>query len=143
LLKELHFDRGVEMEKALMENSSRLMNIMHGHRSLIRIVVLDLPRVEGTAQGDPIASTFTGPLSGYLASQAETGKLRNIDTEVAADVLYGILRSFYLDTYLFKDKVPEPSHDLRFIKSAVSIYLDGVCRGRDGSPPMPGRKRTK
>lgn len=143
LLKELHFDRGLDMRKVLVENSSRLLNVLHANRNLVRMLVLDLPRLEGTPHGDPISSTFIGPLSGYLASHMEGGALRDIDPEVAAELLYSSMRSFFIDHYLFQDKAPDPSFDLKFINAMVSIYLDGVRKEQDESQPAPGRKRSK
>ncbi len=143
LLKELHFDRGLDMRKILVDNSSRLLNIFHANRNLVRILVLDLPRLEGIPHDDPISSTFTGPLSGYLASHMDGGVLRDIDPEVAAEVLYRDLRSFFIDHYLFRDKAADPTFDLRFINTAVSIYLGGVRKELDEPQPTPGRKSSR
>jgi AcrR family transcriptional regulator len=143
LLKEMHFDRNLEVRKVLVDNALRLLNILHANRDLVRVLVLDLPRLERMPRYDPISDTFTGPLSGYLASQKELGRLRDIDPEAAAEMLYGSLRSFFIDTYLFQDLEPDRSSDRRFINTVVSIYLDGILAGREEQRPTTGRKRTK
>ncbi len=143
LLKELHFDRGLGMRTVLVENSLRLLNILHANRDLVRMVVLDLPRRGGATLVDPISTAFIGPLSGYFASQSEADMVRDIEPEMAAEILYGTLRSFFIDHYLFHDAAPEPSCDHRFINTAVDLYIDGIGRVGSEEHQKPGRKRPR
>jgi hypothetical protein len=142
-LKELHFDRARGADKVLLENADRLLTILHANRDIVKMITMDIPRLPGKAQRDPFAEAFVGPLSGYLSAYQEQGVLRKVDPDTAATVLYGTLRSYFIENYIGAGKAPEPLLDGRFTQAAVTIFLNGVRADATPSPAPPPRKRAR
>lgn len=143
LLKELHFERGLAMDKVLVDTSMRFLTILRDNRDIFRILVMDMPRLHPGAQGNVLSNSFVGPLSGYLASQAEKGFIKNVDAEDAAEILFGILRSHVMDSLLSSERTPDPASDLRFVKTVVAVYLNGLVRTEDAEGDRSARKKTR
>jgi AcrR family transcriptional regulator len=143
LLKELHFERGHAMDKVLVEISMRYLTIMRSNRDMFRILTLDLPRLHPGGESHVLSNSFVGPLSGYLASQAENGFIKDVEPEAAAEVLYGILHSRLMGGLLYSDRTPDLASDLRFVKTTVAIYLNGIGKPRTGEKDKPIKGKAK
>jgi AcrR family transcriptional regulator len=143
LIRELHFDRSVNMQRGLIENGQKLVEILNANRDFVKIVHLDLPRLAGRTREDPYETFFVGQLVGFLSANPDTGSIPLREIEAASDLFYGTLISYFLKNYIMLGKAPNPSSDHLFVELAVGLFLRGLMSQHSAQKPGQKRKTVK
>ena len=121
-------DTETPIEELLERNAIAVLDVLKANRHLFMMLLGDAWRIQRTRS---IISEFgvergVDFLTDMMASLVAAGKMRDIDPEIAARGLIGMIQSYFLTRYLLAGRDPGPEEDRRMISGFVDIFLKGV-----------------
>ena len=121
-------DTEAPIEELLERNAIAVLDILKQNRHLFMMLLGDAWRIQRMRS---VISEFgvekgVDFLTEMMAALAAAGRIRDIDPEIAARGLMGMIQSYFLTRYLLAGRDPGPDEDRRMISGFVDIFLKGV-----------------
>ena len=128
ITRTVSMDPETPIEELLERNAIAVLEILKRNRHLFMMLLGDAWRVQRTRSIISESGVEKGVdfLTDMMGSLVAEGKIREVDPEIAARGLIGMIQSYFLTRYLLAGRDPGPEEDRRMVSGFVDIFLRGV-----------------
>ncbi|UCE80509.1 MAG: TetR/AcrR family transcriptional regulator [Methanobacteriota archaeon] len=125
------FDDDASADELLRAFAASLLSALRANRYLFMILMGDVWRapktrtvIERSAWENDVVEAAK-----WMGALMEAGKIRRMDSRIAARTMIGMVQSYFLSVDLLADRTPDPAEDDVMLSWFVEVFLDGIRAG--------------
>ena len=132
--RDFSFDANVPIDELVKDNASSVLSALRANRQVLMMLMGDAWRVSkarsvvsqtGAEEGVAIVKDLVETL-------IDAGKIRKVDSDIAARALAGMIQSYFLTHDLMAGKKPNQEEDDKMLEGFVDVFLNGIRAGGSG-----------
>ncbi|UCE45164.1 MAG: TetR/AcrR family transcriptional regulator [Methanobacteriota archaeon] len=132
--RDFSFDMNVPIGELVKDNASSVLSALRANREVLMMLMGDAWRVSrarsvisqtGAEEGVVIVKDL-------MEALIDAGKIRKVDSDIAARALVGMIQSYFLTHDLMTGKKPNQEEDDRMLEGFVDVFLNGIRAGGSG-----------
>ena len=129
--RDFSFDMNAPNDELLRGIAASVLSALRANRQVLMMLMGDAWRVSrarsvisqiGAEEGVAIVKDL-------MEALIEAGKIRKVDSDIAARALVGMIQSYFLTHDLMAGKKPNQEEDDRMLEGFVDVFLDGIRAG--------------
>lgn len=126
--RDISFDPDADIEDLFVQNAKAVLGILRSNKHLFMVMFGEVWRQSRTRStiSDVLMKKGIEFGAEFMRIQMERGRVRRMDSEVAARAWMGMVQAYFITADLLEGRSPSPEDDGRIIRGFASIFLDGV-----------------
>jgi len=128
ITRQVSFEASGPIDDLILQNAKAVLTVLRANRHLLMVMFGDAWRQPATRRAirDSVVAKGIVLVTEFMRVQMDAGMIRQMDPEIAARALMGMIQAYFLTKELLEGGKPDQEYDDRILRGFASIFLEGM-----------------